>query len=100
MLLIVELIQQLIMHNEHNQPIEIVPTDRIYPELHHIKHLDSNHSIETIVIIVTLLNSIKNLLKSLDKLRKSGKLDSKLLLQIVGAILAIWEAIAQMNNQE
>jgi hypothetical protein len=88
------------MHNEQNQSIEIVPVDRIHPNLHQIKHLNSTHSIETILIVVTLLNGIKNLLKSIDKLRKQGRLDSKLLLQIVGAILAIWKAIVRIMAEQ
>jgi hypothetical protein len=88
------------MHNEQNQSIEIVPVDRIHPNLHQIKYLNSTHSIETILIVVTLLNGIKNLLKSIDKLRKQGRLDSKLLLQIVGAILAIWKAIVRIMAEQ
>jgi hypothetical protein len=99
MIAIVNLIEQSKMINEQNRPIEIVPVEPNYPDLNHSKHLDSTHSID-ILVIFTLLTGINKLRKSIDKLRKQGRLDSKLLLQIVGAILAIWKAIVRIMAEQ
>jgi hypothetical protein len=82
------------VENKQNSSTEIIPSTPIYPDLHQIKHLDPIHSIETILVALTLINGIKNLFKSIGRLRKQGKLNYKLLLQIVGSVLAIWKAIA------
>jgi hypothetical protein len=91
---------QLAMNNEQNKPIEIIPSTPIYPDLHQIKHLDSTHLIDTTLVLVTLLTSIINLLKYIKKILKQRKCDPKLLLQIVGMILAIVKAIGQMGEDE
>jgi hypothetical protein len=88
------------MKNEQNSSIEIIPSAPIYPDLHQIKHLDPTHSINTILVLFTLLTSINNLLKYSKKILKQRKCDSKMLLQIIGAILAIVKAIEQMGGDE
>jgi hypothetical protein len=86
------------MENEHNRPIEIVPVEPNYPDLNHSKHLDSTHSID-ILVIFTLLTGFNKLWRSIGQLRKKGKLSLKLLFPIFSALLAIWKAIAQMNDE-
>lgn len=82
------------MKNKQNQSTEIIQSTQMYPDLRQIEHLDPTHSIETILVALTLINGIKNLFKSIGRMRKQGKLNYKLLLQIVGSVLAIWKAIA------
>jgi hypothetical protein len=84
------------MQHQENQ-IQTVEIDRIYPDLHQMKHLNSNYSIETILVIFALLNGLNKLWMSIDKLRKQGKCSPKLLLQIVGALWAIVKAISQIK---
>ncbi len=99
MIAIVNLIEQSKMTNEQNRSIEIVPVEPNYPDLNHSKHLDSTYSID-IVVLFALLTGIIKLWRSIDTLRKQRKLSSKLLFPIIGAILAIWKAIEQMNDGE
>jgi hypothetical protein len=96
---IVELTQQLSMYNEQNQQIEIVPGNRIYPNLYQSEHINPTHSID-IFIVFTLITGISKLWCSIEKMRKQGKCDSNSLLQAVGAIGIILKAIAQIKNEE
>jgi hypothetical protein len=88
------------MNNEQTKSIEGVPSAPIYPNLYQIKHFDPTHSIDTILVLFTLLTSINNLLKYIKKILKQRKCDSKMLLQIIGAILTIVKAIGQMSGDE
>jgi hypothetical protein len=88
------------MNNEQNKSIEGVPSTPIYPNPYQIKHLDPTHSIDTILVLFTLLTSINNLLKYIKKILKQRKCDSKMLLQIIGVVLAIVKAIWQMGGDE
>jgi hypothetical protein len=89
------------MRNEQNKTTEIISTVPVYSDLHQMKHLNSNHLIETILVVFALLNCLKKLWLSIDKLRKQGKCSPKLLLQIVGALWAIVKVIAQIKaNQD
>jgi hypothetical protein len=83
--------------NEQNKSVEGVSTVPVYPELDPIKHINSNYSIETILVVFALLNGLKKLWISIDKLRKQGKCSPNLLLQIVGTLWAIVKAIAQIK---
>lgn len=87
------------MHDEQNQRIDIAPSDRIYPDFQHIKHLDPTHSID-IIVLITLLTGIQKLWKAIDAMRKRGKCSPQLLLQAVGAIGAIVKAISQWMDDE
>jgi hypothetical protein len=87
------------MQHKENQ-IQTVEIDRIYPDLHQMKHLNSNHSVETILVIFALLNGLKKLWLSIDKLRKQEKCSPELLLQIVGALWVIVKAIAQIKADQ
>jgi hypothetical protein len=82
----------------HEQRIEIIPGDPMYPGLDRIEHLDPTHSID-ILVIFTLLTGFNKLWKSIEKMRKQGKWDANSLLQAVGAIGIILKAIAQMNDE-
>jgi hypothetical protein len=86
--------------NEQNKSIESVPSAPKYSDIHQVKHLNSNHSIDTILFLFALLTSLKNLLKYIKKILKQRKCDPKLLLQIVGAILAIIKAIIDRFNRD
>jgi hypothetical protein len=88
------------MNNEQNKSIEGVLSAPIYPNPYQIKHLDPTHPIDTILVLFTLLTSINNLLKYIKKILKQRKCDSKMLLQIIGVILAIVKAIGQMSGDE
>ncbi len=81
-----------------NNRIESIPVNLEYPIVHQIKHLDPTHSIETIFIAVMLIDRFKNLWVSIERMRKQGKFDPKVLFQILGVILAILRAIAQMGD--
>jgi hypothetical protein len=100
MLLVVELIQQLIMHNKQSQQIEIVPVEQIYPDLHQIKHLDSTHSIKTILVVFALLNGLNKLWVWINKMRKQKKINPDLLLQAVGIIGMILKAIKDLLDRD
>jgi hypothetical protein len=88
------------MNNKQTKSIEGVPSAPIYPNPYQIKHLDPTPSIDTILVLFTLLTSINNLLKYIKKILKQRKCDSKMLLQIIGVILAIIKAIGQMGGDE
>jgi hypothetical protein len=88
------------MNNEQNKLIEGVQSAPIHPNPYQIKHLDSTYSIDTILVLFTLLTSINNLLKYSKEILKQRKCDSKMLLQIIGVILAIIKAIGQMGGDE
>jgi hypothetical protein len=79
----------------NDQQIDI-PTNRINPYPHQIKHIDSNHSIETILVVFALLNGLKKLWRSIDKIRKDRKIDPTSLLQTVATIGTIIKAISQL----
>jgi hypothetical protein len=86
------------MTTEHNKQIESIPANLEYPIIHQIERLDPTHSIETIFIAVMLINRCKNLWVSIERIRQQGKFDPKVLFQILGVILAILRAIAQMGD--
>jgi hypothetical protein len=88
------------MNNGQNKSIEGVSSAPIYPNPYQIKHLDPTHSIDTILVLLTLITSINNLLKYIKSILKQRKCDSKMLLQIIGAILTIVKAIGQMGGDE
>jgi hypothetical protein len=99
MLFIVELIQQLTMHNEQNQSIETISVDRHHTDLHQtIDNIDPVQSFHLLLAIFAIFTSLKNLRRYARKLmnRKGDQIDLKLNLQIVGAILAILKGIAQL----
>jgi hypothetical protein len=81
-----------------NNRIESIPVNLEYPIIHQIERLDPTHSIETIFIAVMLINRFKNLRVSIERMRQQGKFDPKVLFQILGVILAILRAIAQMGD--
>jgi hypothetical protein len=99
MIAIVNLIEQSKMINEQNRSIEIIPTAPMYPDLDRFKNFDPNHSIG-ILAVFALLTGIIKLWRSIDTLRKKGKLSPKLLFPIFSALWAIWKAIKQMNDGE
>jgi hypothetical protein len=82
-----------------NNRIESIPVHLEYPIVHQIKHIDPTHSID-ILAIFALLTGVSKLWRSIGQLRKKGKLSLKLLFPIFSALLAIWKAIAQMNEGE
>jgi hypothetical protein len=88
------------MRNEQNQSTEIIQSAPIYPDIHQIKHLDSTHSIETILLVFALLNGLSKLWVSIDKMWKQRKFDPKLLLQAVGAIGVILKAINDLLDRD
>jgi uncharacterized membrane protein len=83
------------MQHQENQ-IQTVEINRIYPDLHQIKHLNSNYSIETILVVFALLNGLNKLWRSIDKIRKDRKIDPTSLLQTVATIGTIIKAISQL----
>ena len=97
--LLVTQTEMILMRNQENQ-IQIVETNWIYPDLHQMKHFDSTHSIETILVVFTLLNGLNKLWVSIDKMRKQRKINPDLLLQTVGAIGVILKAINDLLNRD
>jgi hypothetical protein len=86
--------------NEQNKSVEGVSTVPVYPDLHQMKHLHSNHSIETILVVFALLNGLNKLWISINKMRKQGRCTPNLLLQAVGAIAVILKAIDDELNRD
>jgi hypothetical protein len=87
------------MKNEQNRSVEIILSVPMYLDLHQIKHLDPTHSID-ILLVFTLITGINKLWLSIDKMRKQGKCDLKLILQAVGAIGVILKAIDDRFNRD
>jgi hypothetical protein len=86
------------MTTEQSKQIESIPADLQYPCFDRIEHLNPTHSID-ILVIFTLLTGFNKLWRSIEKMRKKGKLSPKLLFPIFSALLAIWKAILQMNDE-
>jgi hypothetical protein len=87
------------MQHQENQ-IQIIEIDPVQSDPNPSKNTDLTDLFGSYFIIFGLLMGIEKLWRSIDKLRKQGKFSPKLLLQIVGAIVAIVKAILQMNNEE
>lgn len=81
------------MQHQQNQ---IVAIDPVQPDCHSSKIPDLTDLLSYTLFIFGLLTSIKNLLKSIDKLKKQQKLDMTILLQMLGAVLTIVKAIGQL----
>jgi hypothetical protein len=87
------------MKNEQNPSIEVVPLDRTHADLYQlINDIDPMQSFHLFLAIPAVITGIKKLLRYTKKLMngKSDRINRKLNLQIVGAILAILKGIAQL----
>jgi hypothetical protein len=84
------------MRTEQNKTNGIISNVPVYPDLHQIKHLNSNYSIETILVVFALLNGLNKLWRLIDKIRKDRKIDHTSLLQTVATIGTIIKAISQL----
>ena len=82
--------------NEQNKLVEGISSAPMYPSIHQMKHLNSTHSIETILVVFALLNGLNKLWVSIGKICKDHKIDITLLLQTVAAIGAILKAFSQI----
>jgi hypothetical protein len=87
------------MNNEQNSSVEIIPSAPMYPDLHQVNHLDSIYSID-IFVLFTLITAFNKLWTLIDKMRKQGKCDPKLLLHAVGAIGVILKGINDLLNRD
>jgi hypothetical protein len=87
------------MHNDQNQSIETISIDPHQADLYQLtSNVDLLQSFHLLLAIFAIFTSLKNLLRYAKKLmnRKSDRINHKLTLQIVGAILAILKGIAQL----
>jgi hypothetical protein len=87
------------MQHQENQ-IQIIEVNSVQPDSHPIKNNDLNDIFGSFFIMLGLLVGIKNLWRSIHKLRKQRKFSPKLFLQIVIAIWAIVKAIWRMESSE
>jgi hypothetical protein len=87
------------MKSNQNKIIETAPANPAQPDPQLSTIPDLTDLFCSFIILFGLLISIKKLWRSLDKLRKQRKCSPKLLFSIVSALVAIWKAIAQIDDE-
>jgi hypothetical protein len=83
------------MQHQTNQ-IQTIDVDPVQPYPHSSTIPNLTDSLSLLLIVFGLLNGIKKLWISIDKLKKQRKLDPTLLLQMLGSMVAILKALSQI----
>jgi hypothetical protein len=83
------------MQHQTNQ-IQTIDVDPVQPDPHSSTIPNLTDSLSLLLIVFGLLNGIKKLWISIDKLKKQRKLDPTLLLQMLGSMVAILKALSQI----